>query len=73
MKVLGKVDMTFLPIGGTFTMNIPEAVQATSIIKPNMVVPMHFLKVKPQDFKKEVEKRSKIKVEILKTGEVINL
>lgn len=63
MKELGKVDMAFLPIGGTFTMNIREAAQAASIIKPGIVVPMHFLKAKPDAFKKEVKNAV-----VLKTG-----
>lgn len=63
MKEVGKVDMAFLPIGGTFTMNIREAVQAMSIIKPNIVVPMHFLKANPDAFKKEVKNAI-----VLKTG-----
>jgi L-ascorbate metabolism protein UlaG (beta-lactamase superfamily) len=54
MKELGKVDIAFLPIGGTFTMNIQEAVQATSLIKPRIAVSMHFLKAKPQDFQKRI-------------------
>jgi len=62
------VDIAFLPIGGTFTMNIQEAAQATSIIKPNIVVPMHFLKTKPDTFKKEIKNAV-----VLKTGESYEL
>ncbi len=68
MKEFGKVDMAFLPIGGTFTMDIQEAVQATSIIKPIIVVPMHFLKANPDTFKKETNKAV-----VLKTGESFDL
>ncbi len=68
MKDFGKVDVAFLPIGGTFTMNIQEAVQATSIIKPNIVVPIHFLKANPDTFKKEIKNAV-----VLKTGESYEL
>jgi L-ascorbate metabolism protein UlaG (beta-lactamase superfamily) len=68
MKEFGKVDIAFLPIGGTFTMDIQEAVQATSIIDPKIVVPMHFLKAKPDIFKKEIKNAV-----VLKTGESIVL
>jgi len=68
MKEFGRVDIAFLPIGGTFTMNIQEAAQATSIIKPNIVVPMHFLKTKPDTFKKEIKNAV-----VLKTGESYEL
>ncbi len=37
-----KADVAFLPIGGTYTMNASEAAKATSIIKPKVVVPIHF-------------------------------
>lgn len=73
MKGFGKIDIAFLPIGGTFTMDIQEAVQATSIIKPKIVVPMHFLKVNPDIFKKEIEQKLKIKTVVLKVGETYNL
>jgi L-ascorbate metabolism protein UlaG (beta-lactamase superfamily) len=72
MKEFGKVDIAFLPIGGTFTMNIQEAIKATSIIKPKTVVPMHFLKANPDTFKKEIEKETK-KTIVLKTGESYEL
>ena len=68
MKEFGKVDIAFLPIGGTFTMNIQEAIKATSIIKPNIVIPMHFLKAKPDTFKKEIKNAV-----VLKTGESYEL
>ena len=35
-------DVAFLPIGGTYTMNANEAAKAASIIKPKVVVPIHF-------------------------------
>lgn len=73
MKRLGAVDVALLPIGGTFTMNLQEAVEATLAIKPKVVVPMHYLETDPQEFKREVEARSNIKVVVLKTGEVYQL
>ncbi|MBM3247259.1 MBL fold metallo-hydrolase [Candidatus Pacearchaeota archaeon] len=36
------VDLALLPIGGTFTMNAGEAAKAASIIKPKLVVPIHY-------------------------------
>ena len=44
MKALStaNIDIAFLPIGGTFTMNAGEAAKAASIIKPQLAVPMHF-------------------------------
>lgn len=73
MKELGEVDIAFLPVGGTFTMDIQEAVEAASTIEPRIVVPMHFLKADPRNFKKEFWALPKTKVEILETGEVLKL
>lgn len=34
--------VALLPVGGTYTMNVEEAVKAASLIKPAVVVPMHW-------------------------------
>ena len=34
--------IALLPIGGRFTMNVEEAVEAAKIIKPYLVIPMHY-------------------------------
>jgi L-ascorbate metabolism protein UlaG (beta-lactamase superfamily) len=41
MNNLGKVDVAFLPIGGTFVMDIEEAVKAAMLINAHTVFPMH--------------------------------
>ncbi|MBI2085569.1 MAG: metal-dependent hydrolase [Candidatus Aenigmarchaeota archaeon] len=68
MKTLGKIDVALLPIGGHFTMDYKEAAAAANVIKPKIVVPMHYssndkIKANPEDFKKLVDKT--IKVEII--------
>jgi len=73
MRELGKVDVALLPIGGTFTTNIPEAVEAAIAIKPGVAIPMHRLKADPEEFKDNVEARSDIKVVSLKIGELYHL
>jgi len=42
MNNLGKIDIALLPIGGTYTMDVEEAVEAVKIIKPKYVIPMHY-------------------------------
>ena len=37
-----KADVAFLPVGGTYTMNAEEAVEAAMAIKPKVVVPFHW-------------------------------
>ncbi len=63
MRELGKVDAALLPIGGTFTMDIEEAVEAAIAIQPRVVIPMHRSKADPQDYMKKVEAISNIKVD----------
>ena len=36
------IDMALLPCGGTYTMNVDEALQAVKAIKPKIAVPMHY-------------------------------
>ena len=37
-----RADIVLLPIGGTYTMDVNEALQAVNTIKPGMAVPMHW-------------------------------
>lgn len=41
MKDFGTVDLAFLPIGGTYVMDAGEAVEATQLIKPQILISMH--------------------------------
>ncbi len=36
------IDLAFLPIGGTYTMNAGEAAKAASTIKPKLAIPIHW-------------------------------
>lgn len=38
----GKKFVALLPVGGRFTMNAEEAVEAAKLIKPDIVIPMHY-------------------------------
>jgi L-ascorbate metabolism protein UlaG (beta-lactamase superfamily) len=60
VQSLETVDVLFVPIGGFFTMNIEEALEALDIINPNMAIPMHYdtfsqIKADPQLFKQLAE------------------
>jgi len=41
-KQKGKDFVALLPIGGRFTMSVEEAVEAAKLIKPSLVIPMHY-------------------------------
>ena len=42
MANLKNIDVAMLPVGGTYTMDAREAAEAADIIKPGIVVPMHY-------------------------------
>ena len=62
-----KVDIALLPIGGTYTMDVAEAVEAVKAINPKVVIPMHYGEIvgSVEDAEK-FKKLSSVKVEILK-------
>jgi L-ascorbate metabolism protein UlaG (beta-lactamase superfamily) len=65
-----KIDVALLPIGGTYTMDIDEAVEATREIEPKMVLPLHYNHIKgteadPFEFKEKVQKASKAEVRVV--------
>ncbi len=65
-----KIDVALLPIGGTYTMDIDEAVETALAIKPRVVIPVHYNHIKgteadPMEFKRKLEERSESKAIIL--------
>jgi L-ascorbate metabolism protein UlaG (beta-lactamase superfamily) len=42
MKNLGKLDVAMLPIGGTYTMDVDEAIEAANAIAAETTVPIHY-------------------------------
>lgn len=79
MELIGelyKIDVALLPIGDNFTMGIDDAVVATKMIKPNIVIPMHYntWPLIAQDPNKFTEKVSNIsKCIILEPGQSYSL
>ena len=73
MENLGNVDVALLPIDGTFTMDINEAIAAAKAIKPKIVIPMHNRNVDPEDFRVKCEENTDLKVVPLQAGETYRL
>lgn len=42
ISLLKGLDIVFIPVGGVFTLNAEKAGQLVNLIKPKIVVPMHF-------------------------------
>jgi L-ascorbate metabolism protein UlaG (beta-lactamase superfamily) len=68
------IDVALIPIGGHFTMDRHDAVEAAKLIGAPIVIPAHFNTFPPvatdeQAFKSDVESSSSAKVVILEPGE----
>lgn len=77
IKAIGTIDVFFVPIGGYYTMNIEEAVQALKIVRPKLAIPMHYntfpqIKADPEEFRTNAEKEG-FKVKVLKIGDEIEI
>ncbi|MFJ7971060.1 metal-dependent hydrolase [Psychrobacillus sp. NPDC096389] len=78
MKLIGErnnIDVAFLPIGDNFTMGPEDAAYATELIKPKIVVPIHYdtfppIKQDPNNFKELV---TTAEVQVLHAGESVQL
>lgn len=76
MKLIGdryKPQIALLPIGGNFTMDIEDAAYAAKLLKPDVVIPMHYntfdvIKANPKEFVKKVGDAAQ--VVILESGEI---
>ena len=67
MSQLKNIDIALLPIGGTYTMNAVEAAEACNIIKPKVVIPIHYgsiigSKKDAETFKSLVNKNIQVKI-----------
>jgi L-ascorbate metabolism protein UlaG (beta-lactamase superfamily) len=72
MRLIGDegIDIAMLPIGDRYTMGIKDALRAVELIRPELVIPMHYgsfpaIAVNPWDFKQDCP----VEVEIFKPGE----
>lgn len=73
MEDFPEIDIAFLPIGGTYTMDMTEAIKATFVLQAPIVIPMHFLQENPVEFKKQLEEQSQTRVIVLKPGQETDL
>ena len=51
MNELGPIDVALLPCGDTYTMDNLDAAEATKVIKPRVVIPMHTWDKSTEEFK----------------------
>lgn len=74
MGELGEVDVAFLPIGGTYTMDVEEAAAAALLIRPKVAIPMHHREADPREFARVVRAGSKeVRPVILGIGDSVSV
>jgi L-ascorbate metabolism protein UlaG (beta-lactamase superfamily) len=81
MKLIGEegIDVAFLPIGDNFTMGPEDATRAAKLIKPKVLIPMHYgtydlIAQDVKSFATGVKRAApKTKVVVLKPGESFTL
>lgn len=81
MELLGRLhpaDLAILPIGDNFTMGPEDAIEAVKMLKPRIVIPMHYntwplIEQDPIKFQTEVESSTTSKVKVLAPGESYEL
>ena len=73
MKEIKDIDLLLVPSGGTYTMDNPEAADATIEINPKQAVPMHIWDTDPAEYKEKVEETCDTRVKIMKPGETLTL
>ena len=77
MELLGRysdIDLAYIPIGDNFTMGPEDGLIAVKMIKPRLVIPMHYdtyemIQQDPAAFKAKVESETDAKCHFLKPGE----
>lgn len=42
VEAMGDVEVLFLPVGGLFTINAPQAAETVRLLEPKLVIPMHY-------------------------------
>jgi L-ascorbate metabolism protein UlaG (beta-lactamase superfamily) len=72
MSKLGAIDIAFLPIGGTFTMDVEEAVRAATAVGARLTVPIHHGKADPADFVAAATERGR-RARVLAIGESVRI
>lgn len=72
------LDLAMLPIGDHYTMGVDDAVRAVKLLRPRLVVPMHYgtfpvIGADPLLFKSKVERATKTKCHPLRPGESLSI
>jgi L-ascorbate metabolism protein UlaG (beta-lactamase superfamily) len=80
MKLIGEegIDLAMLPIGGNYTMDPDDALRAVKLIKPKLVIPIHYdtfevIKQDPNLWAERVKAETQSEARVMKPGDTITL
>ncbi|HEX3001920.1 MAG TPA: metal-dependent hydrolase [Methanoregula sp.] len=81
MRLIGELyhpDVALLPIGGRYTMGVPEAMMAANFIGAKTIIPIHYntwdrINADPVVLKTGIERTTDLSVRILAPGESIGI
>lgn len=81
MKLLGELhhpDIMMVCIGGNYTMDIHQALEAVEMVNPKTVIPMHYntfpqIQADAQKFKELVETHTNAKVKVMQAGDTLKI
>lgn len=74
MKALKDIDVALLPVGGTYTMNVKDAAEATGHIKPKQAIPYHWGDiVGSQSDADQFAKVAQCRVTVMSPGQTIDI
>ena len=80
MKLIGDegIDLAVIPIGDNYTMGPDDALRAVKLLRPKVVVPIHYntwplIAQDPEAWKQRVEAETETKVVVLKPGESLDV
>lgn len=73
MSKFGQIDIAMIPIGGTYVMDIDEAILCTKLLNPAIVIPMHQASTSLQDFKKALSQEWEGDIVLLSNQEIVNI
>lgn len=80
MKLIGEegIDLAMLPIGGNYTMDPDDALRAVKLIKPKLVIPIHYdtfevIKQNPNLWAERVKAETQSEARVMKPGDTITL
>ena len=73
MSTFGQIDIAMIPIGGTYVMDMEEAIACTKVLNPKVIIPMHEAETCLKEFEMSLKQVWSGKIVILSNQESISI